>query len=264
MEFLRVVKRRSFLSELVYVLLNIGLAASVLIMIWATGTPWLAILLVLISKWRVLAVRPRFWFAHIETNMVDIIVGVSLVTLMYLVHTYATPQAVAVQIILAVLYAAWLLLLKPRARRDAVAVQAAVSVGVGTIALASVSYEWPSFAVVLIMWLIGYASARHVLAAYSEKDLRLLSLAWAFVVAELGWLTFHWTISYTLPFAGGLELPQATLLILGLSFLAERVYNSLHKHEAVRWNEIMLPLFLTLGVMLVLLLFFNAAGIGAA
>lgn len=262
MEFLRVVKRRSVLSEAVYILLNLGLAAAVLVMIWATGSPWLALLLVFLSKWRVFAVRPRYWFAHVETNMVDLIVSLGFVLLIFLANQTGNGRATAVQVILALLYAAWLLLLKPRAKRSAIAIQAAVAVTVGTIAVASLSYEWPSFFVVMTMWLIGYSAARHVLAAYSEKDLRLMSLIWAFIIAELGWLTFHWTIAYSLPFVGGLKLPQATLIILGISFLAERVYNSYHKHETVKVNELVLPMLLTLGIIIVLLLAFNAAGIG--
>ena len=263
MEFLRVVKRRSLLSEVIYILLNIALAIAVLALVWATGTPWLALLLVLLSKWRVLAVRPRYWFAHIETNMVDLIVSVGVVLLIFLVNQGGSQYAAAVQIVLTILYAAWLLLLKPRAKRSAVAAQAAIAVALGTMTVASLSYEWPSFLVVIIMWVIGYSTARHVLAAYSEKELRLLSLIWGFVVAELGWLTYHWTIAYSLPFAGGLKLPQATLLILGASFLAERIYSSLHKHQTVRLNDIMLPMLLTLGVIFILLTLFSAASIGA-
>jgi hypothetical protein len=263
MEFLRVVKRRSLLSEVIYVLLNIALAVAVLALVWATGTPWLALLLVFLSKWRVLAVRPRYWFAHIETNMVDLIVSIGVVLLIYLVNQGGTPYATTVQIILTILYAAWLLLLKPRAKRSAIALQAAIAVVAGTMTVASLSYEWPSFLVVIIMWIIGYSTARHVLAAYSEKELRLLSLVWGFVVAELGWLTFHWTIAYTLPFAGGLKLPQATLLILGISFLAERIYSSLHKHQTIRLNDIMLPMLLTLSIIFILLTLFSAASIGA-
>jgi hypothetical protein len=261
MEFLRAHKRRSLLSETIYVLLNLALAAASLIVIWATGTPWLALTLVFLSKWRVLAVRPRYWFAHIESNMVDLIVSVGLVVLMYLAGQ--TGRGTFVQIFLVLLYAGWLLFLKPRTRRNTVAIQAGVAIVVGTMALASISYEWPSSFFVLGMWLIGYSVARHVLVVYSDDDIRLLSLIWGFVAAELGWLTFHWTIAYTLPLTNGLKLPQSTLLLLGISFLAERVYYSLDKHGKVRLNDIMMPMLLVLGVIVVLLLFFNSASIGA-
>lgn len=262
MEFLRAHKRRSVLSESVYVLLNLGLAAAVLIVTWATGTPWLALALVVLSKWRVLAVRPRYWFAHVEANMVDMLVSVGVILLIYLAGQASGAHGTFTQILLAFLYAAWLLLLKPRTRRSAVAGQAAVAIVVGTIALASISYEWPSSLFVLGMWLIGYAAARHVLFAYSDSDIRLLSLIWGFIAAELGWIAYHWTIAYSLPLGGGLKLPQLTLLFLGVSFLAERAYYSYDKHGDVRVNDILLPLMLSLGVILILLFAFSAATIG--
>jgi hypothetical protein len=264
MEFLRVVKRRSVLSETIYILLNIALAVGVLIAIWATGTPWLALALVLLSKWRVLAVRPRYWFAHIEANMVDFIVSISAVTLVFLAGQSAGGRGVFAQVVLTLAYAAWLLLLKPRARRGFVVAQAGVAILLGTMSLASVSYEWPSSLVVACMWIIGYSSARHILVAYGDNDIRLLSLIWGFVVAELGWVAYHWTIAYPLFFLPGIKLPQEALLILGLSFLAERAYSSYHKHDVIKQSDLVLPLVFTLSLFAVLLWTqLNQASIGS-
>ena len=263
MEFLRAHKRRSLLSEIVYILLNVGLAAAMLVLVWATGTPWLALLLVFLSKWRVFAVRLRYWFAHLETNMVDFIVGISTVILLYLVNQSAAQYAIVAQIIIAILYACWLLLLKPRAKRTAVVLQAGIAMAVGTIATASISYEWPSSLVVIVMWVIGYSTARHVLTSYSETDVRLLSLIWAFVLAEIGWLSYHWMIAYPLVLMPALKIPQMTLIVLSLSFLAERVYASHHKHGAVKRSDILLPLIFTVGLLITLLLTkLNHAAIG--
>ncbi|MFZ2544806.1 MAG: hypothetical protein WAW80_02420 [Candidatus Saccharimonadales bacterium] len=263
MEFLRAHKRRTLLSETIYILLNIALAVAVLILVWATGTPWLALLLVFLSKWRVFAVRPRYWFAHVEANTVDLIVSVGFVILIYLVNQADTPSALMVQTVITFLYAGWLLLLKPRSKRNFVVIQAAIALTVGSLSVASLSYEWPSSVVVIAMWIIGYSTARHALASYSETELRLLSLIWGFVIAEIGWLTYHWTIAYTLPFVGGLKLPQVTLIVLGVSFLAERVYDSIHRHKTINMNDIILPMLLTLGIIVILLVVFNAASIGA-
>ncbi len=262
MELLRVVKRRSLLSEVIYVLLNLGLAAMVLVAVLATGTPWLALGLVLLSKWRVLAVRPRYWFAHIETNMVDFIVSIGLVLQMYHVGQLNLPGATAVQFAIAGIYALWLLVIKPRSKRSFVIAQAAIASVIGTMALASVAYEWPSSVMVIAMWVIGYSCARHVLGAYSEENLRMLSLVWGFIFAEIGWLCYHWTIAYTLPFLAGLKLPQLTIILLGLSFLAERIYSSYTKHGKLKPADVLLPALLSLGLIAVLVLFFNNAAIG--
>lgn len=264
MEFLRVVRRRSLLSEVVYVLLNLALAGAVTAAVIATGTPWLALALVLLSKWRVLAVRPRYWLAHIETNTVDFIVSIGIVVLMFVVGQSNGQAAIAVQLGLAALYALWLLFVKPRSKRAFVVAQAAIAVTIGTMALMSLSYEWPSSVVVVVMWIIGYASARHVLSAYSETSLRFLSLVWGFVFAEIGWLLYHWTIAYKLPFAGGLKLSQMTIIVLLLSFVAERIYASYVKHEKVQGSDVLLPVILSIGLIIILELFFNAAAIGAA
>jgi hypothetical protein len=257
MEFLRVAKRRSVFSETIYVLLNIAMATAVLAAVWATGSPLLGVIIVLVSKWRVIAVRPRYWFTHIEVNMVDIIVSVGMVFLIYLAGQAGTMQGLVVQTLLAALYAAWLLFIKPRANRKAVAVQAGAATVIGTMAIVSLSYEWPSTLVVLTTWVIGYASARHVLASYSEESLRLLSLVWGFVAAEVAWLTYHWSIGYPLPFAAGLKLPQFTLILLGLGFIAERAYNSFYHHDKIRRNDVLLPMLLVFGVLAVVLVFFN-------
>jgi len=263
MELLRVVRRRSVVSEAIYILLNIGLAAAILILTIATGTPWAAIVLVLLSKWRVFAVRPRFWFAHVEANTVDIIVSIGVVILIYLAGQAATGSGTLVQIMLAVLYGAWLLLLKPRTRRSYVAVQAAVAVFIGSFALESLSFDWPSSFVVIALWVIGYSCARHVLVSHSDSEIRFLSLVWGFIVAEIGWVSYHWTIAYSLPFAG-LKLPQATLLLLGISFLAERTYSSYMKHQTIRANDIVLPALLVIGVIFILMTLFDSASIGGS
>jgi len=75
MEFLKLSKRRSLLSELIYIVLNVALAVGLLVIVWAIASPYAAFALVLLSKWRVFAVRPRYWFANLQANMVDVIVG---------------------------------------------------------------------------------------------------------------------------------------------------------------------------------------------
>src|SRR5258706_5831574 len=65
-------------SNLFYILLNIMLpiTAYILVRIDFVG---LAILLVLLSKWRMFAVRGRYWIANLIQNGVDIMVAGSLI-----------------------------------------------------------------------------------------------------------------------------------------------------------------------------------------
>jgi hypothetical protein len=255
MEFLKVARRRSLWSEVIYVLLNILLVVAVLTVVWTVKSPGFAIVLVLLSKWRVLAVRPRYWWAHILSNAVDLIVSIGLVVLLY-----AASGAVMIQVVIALLYAAWLLFLKPRSKRQFVIAQAGVGLFIGITAVTVVSADWYLPFVVIAYWAIGYSAARHVVLAYGEQaHVSFLSLLWGFVVAELGWLTYHWTIAYGLSTSATLQLPQVSIIVLLLGFLAERTYSSYVKRGEVQVNDLVLPLLLSLSVIFILVLFFNAA-----
>lgn len=257
MEFLKSSKRRSLVSELVYIILNIGLASAVLVSILVTQSSLLAIAIVLLSKWRVLAVRPRFWVANMKANLVDVIVGVSLAVLMGV-----AMNALIVQLLLAAAYVGWLLFVKPRSTRAYVAIQAGTAVFLGITALMSVSYGWAASLVVLGMWLVGYASSRHVFTSYEEAHSSFYSFVWGLVMAELGWLAYHWTFAYALG-STALKLPQAALVGLGLSFLAERVYSSYRTHGAVRSQDVMLPALLSVSIIIVLVTVFNRLSTGS-
>lgn len=264
MEFLRVVKRRSLFSELIYILLNVGLAVAILLVVWAVESPLPAFVLVVLSKWRILAVRPRYWFAHVQSNMVDLIVSVGLVVILSAIGNAMGETGIFVQIGLTFAYIAWLLVLKPRTKRSYVIAQAGVAQAVGVTALYMSSYEWSASVVVLLMWLIGYTTARHVLSAYSESQLTFLSLAWGFVVAQIGWLTYHWSIAYRLPGIDGVLLPQVAIIIVAIGFLAERFYGSYVKHGSVRTVDVVMPTLLSLSVLIVILTLFNSVSIGTS
>lgn len=256
MEFLKSSKRRSLLSELVYIILNIALALALLAVVRAIESPLPAFALVLLSKWRVLAVRPRYWFANVQANMVDIIVSLSVVVMLY-----AASGAFAVQIALTLLYIGWLLFIKPRSKRIFVAAQAGAAVFLGVSALLSISYDWPDLFVVAAMWLIGYSAARHVLGSYDDIHMSFYSLVWGFLFAEIGWVMYHWTFAYALP-GMDLKLSQGAIVALAVSFLAERVYSSYSHHGTVRSSDVILPGLLSVSVIIVLLVFFNRLGTG--
>ncbi len=255
MEFLRPSRHRTLLSEIVYVLLNILMALALFgIAISGLGmAPALA--LVLLSKWRIFAVRAQHWYANLVSNMVDVIVSVSFVVMLYV-----SGGAVVAQLVLTALYIAWLLILKPQSKRKWVVVQAGIGLFVGVTALMHVSYDWWATPVVILMWVIGYTTARHVLVAYKEPHFALLSLIWGLVVAELGWLFYHWNFAYELSFAAGLHLSQAAVIISMFGLLAERTYVSIHRHGVLQVNEILLPGLLAVSSIVVLLTVFSSTG----
>lgn len=257
MELLRLPNKRSLFSEIIYVALNIGLAVAILAIVWAIESPYAAFLLVLLSKWRVLAVRPRYWFVNLQANLIDIIVGLSVV-----VFLYAANGALAMQIMITMAYIVWLLFIKPRSKRSFVAIQAGAATFLGVAALMTVSYGWWASFVVALMWVIGYSSARHILGSYEEAHTSFYSLVWGLLFAELGWLMYHWTFAYTIPGAGGIKLSQGALIALASSFIAERAYASYEKHGSVYSNDMILPLLFSISVILILLIFFNTVNVG--
>lgn len=250
MDLLKLHKRRSRISEVIYIALNIGLAVAIYFIITTSQSPWLALLVLFVSKWRVLAVRPRFWFPNIVANLVDIIVGVSTIVLLY-----AAEGGTTTQVIITLFYIVWLLFIKPRSRRSYVALQAAAAVFLGVTALSTVSYAWNPFFFVLVMWIIGYVVTRHVLGSYEEVHVTLYSMITALVFAELGWIGFHWLMAYPLPGSGSVQFSQLALFSVLLCFVAERAYASYYKNGKVRRNDILPPIILTVSIMVTVYIF---------
>ena len=69
----------------------------------------LALSIIVLSKWRMFAVRPRFWAANVRANAVDLMVGLSIVV--FMTHS----SGVVLQLVWMVLYGVWLLAIKPGA-----------------------------------------------------------------------------------------------------------------------------------------------------
>lgn len=252
MDLLKTVKKRSFLSEVVYVVLNLLLAVGLLVAVLVVNVPWPALGLVLLSKWRIFAVRSRYWIANIRANLIDIILGVSMVVLLY-----SAAGDIPSQIGLTILYAGWLLFIKPRSKRSYVAAQAIIGLIFGIAAIVETSPVLPSSIVVIAAWVVGYSAARHVLSVQHESHINFLSLLWGFVVAEVMWLMYHWTIGYNV--SSSLELSQAVIILAALSFVAERTYMSFHRNGHIRSSDVVLPALLSLSVIGVLLFVFSRA-----
>lgn len=260
MEFLKTIKRQSFLNEVIYVALNIGLAVSLMLIVRLTGSLWLAFILVLLGKWRLFAVRPRFWFAHVQANLVSIIVSISFVVFLYVANSASVgaTQSLVVQSILVLMDIGWLLFLKSQSKRIYIVAQAGVALFVGVSAIFMVSYDWIVSPVVLLTWLVGYATARHIISSYDEEShTELLSMCFGLILAEISWLAYHWAIAYRLPIATSFLLPQVSIVTVGFAFLAYKTYDSYYHHQKVRFSDISLPLVFTISIVAVLLIFFN-------
>lgn len=265
MEFLKIVKRRSFINEVIYVTLNIGLAVTLMVLVRVTGSIWPAFILVLLSKWRVFAVRPQFWAANIQANSVSAIISVGYVIFLYAISIsgMGDTKIFIVQSLLALLDIGWLLYLKPKSKRKFIVAQAAVALFVGITSVYVVAYDWVVSPVVLMVWLVGYSTAHHVLNSYDEENhIVLLSLLWGLTMAEIGWLSCHWTIAYQMPIINSVLLPQISIIVVCLGFMAYKSYDSYYHNQKIRMSDILLPLIFTVIFISVLMLFFNGVATG--
>ncbi len=252
MEFLKSKPRRSHVTEAAYAALNVALAIIILLVVLSTQSIWLPLGLVLLSKWRVFAVRPRFWVANILANLVDIIVGLS-----YVVIITQAAGIVWFQVAMTVAYIVWLLFIKPRSKRALVVAQALIALFLGVNALAMMAYGIDVIVFVIGMWIIGFVTFRHALMQYSDSLVTYLSLVGGFVMAELGWLGYHWLFSYGLSESGGVQVAQLALVATLMAFLSERVYEAYHRNNAVRLQDILLPVLFSASLIVIMVLFFN-------
>jgi hypothetical protein len=246
MELIKSVARRSKVSDVVYIVLNIALAGLLLALTVLFQPPIVAYALVLLSKWRVFAVCPRFWWANLQTNMVDMLVGISVVTLIW-----QSTGIFLVQLALAALYATWLLILKPRSSRKYMVIQAGVSQFLGITALFSAAHLVDSALIVIGCFVIGYLVARHVFTAYEEDDPTFLSIVWGFLIAELGWASYHWVMAYDI--TPTLLLPMVSIIAALFGFVGVRFFDAKFHDEPLR-KRLQAPVLFTIAVLAVLLI----------
>lgn len=233
-------KPASGFSHLLHIGLNILLPILIYIFVRIQLVP-LAILLVLISKWRMFAVRPRYWPANIRANAVDLMVGVSVVLFM------ARTDAISWQLSWVVLYAVWLLFIKPNSTALFVALQAGIAQTLALVALFLILGKISLLGLVIAAWAICYLSARHFLTAFDEPHSSLYAHMWGYFAAALVWLLGHWLLFY-----GFLAQPVLLLTVTGLGFA------SLYYLEETDRLSILLRrqlVFIMLAVVVVVLVF---------
>ena len=74
MDILGKLKGRNITSSILHILFNAVFAAMVFLAINIGGQIEVALILILVSKWRIFAVRSRYWGVNILANLVDIVV----------------------------------------------------------------------------------------------------------------------------------------------------------------------------------------------
>jgi hypothetical protein len=210
------IKPASGFSRLAHLGLNILLPLLVFVLV-RINFDQLALAVILLSKWRMFAVRPRFWAANIRANAVDIIVGVSL--LLFMVHSGSQ----SIQFIWAILYGVWLVAIKPASEIFMVSLQAGIGLLCGLMALFIAWASGPLYGLVILTGLICYLAARHFFDSFEEPYAKLLAYMWGYFGAGLVWVLGHWLLFY-----GSVSQPVLLLLTIGFG-LACLYYLDHHK-----------------------------------
>ena len=176
-------------SHLFYLALN-GLLPILAYILVRIDFVAIAIFLIFLSKWRMFAVRPRYWIANLISNGVDIMVAISLVVFM------ASTTVAWWQLFWMLIYGAWLVWLKPR--YDVLSVSAQAMIG-QLLGLSLLYLKFGDASITLLVagtWLVTYLAARHYLTSFEEVHGPLLAHLWAYFSAGLAFILGHWLLFY--------------------------------------------------------------------
>jgi hypothetical protein len=200
-------------SVILHLIYRVALPIAVFILVRLDIGLWLPILVIMLSKWRIFAVRPRFWPANLRANSIDIIVGISIV--LFLSNT----DSMSIQVFWAIIYGLWLVFIKPRSSILYVSFQAAIGQLCGLMALFLVRADRPLYELVLIAGLLCYLAARHFFDSFNEPYAKMLAYIWGYFGAALLWVLGHMLVVYPKP-DGVVAMPTLLLSAIGYSLAA--------------------------------------------
>ena len=183
------VKPATGFSHFIHLGLNISLPILAYILVRIDFVS-VAILLVLLAKWRIFAVRPRYWLVNVVSNGIDILAGVSFVLLM------SSTSTEWWQLFWVALYIGWLVWLKPKSDVLSVSAQAMIGQLLGITVLYLKFGDAPLVMLVLGTWAVTYLAARHFLTSFEEPRTALLANIWAYFSASLAFILGHWLLFY--------------------------------------------------------------------
>lgn len=228
------------ISYLLHLSLLIILPLAVYVLVHL-GFVQLALSVIVLSKWRMFAVRPRFWPANIRANAVDLMVGLSIV--LFMSHS----GNMLLQLAWAALYAVWLIVVKPASGLLMTSLQAFIGQLCGLMALYLVWAAGPLYGLTLATGIICFLAARHFLDSFEEPYARLLAYFWAYFGAALAWLLSHWLLFYRV-------VAQPTLLLSTVGYGLAVLYYLDH-HDRLSRSVRRQFIFIMVAIVLVVLTF---------
>ena len=252
------------MSGVAHVLFDLLLAMIILVATVASGTPIIGLALVLLSKWRMVAVRPRYWLLNVKSNLVDLMVGLGVVMLIYhggmdmgadtaVISVIGLEMSLA-QIFWTVVYVVWLVWLKHKTSESMTEAQAIFGVFVGMAAVGMALSSVDLVFSVVANFVIGYGAMRHVLVQSEDYDFTLMTFVVGLMLAELTWVLWHWMIILNYGWTQ-IRIPQMAVVGTLATFGVMKVYKMAVKHDGkIRvkdvWKAVVFSVFLMV-IMLV-------------
>ena len=252
-DYVLVRKSRNIVSTLVHVFLNLLLGIGSVLITVLSGSPLLGLILVFASKWRMFAVRSRYLWLNIKSNLVDLIVGISVVLLSY----FAGPAFLPVDLILMAFFCIWLIFIKPLSSETATLAQSLIAVFLGMTAVTIMTASLNSVVVVLLAFLVGYAASRHILSQSDDRDYTLTTLVCGLIFAEIAWLCHSWSIIYTFGDTG-IRIPQLAIILTIFAFVYNYTRQAMIKHQDdFRFKHIIGPVIFGFVLISIIVIWFS-------
>jgi hypothetical protein len=234
------IKPANGFSKVLYIVFNVLLPLVVFALV-RTDFVQLALAIILLSKWRMFAVRPRFWLANVRANAVDIIVSISF--LIFMINSGTQLM----QVVWMAAYIGWLVVLKPASDSLLISMQALVGLVTGLMAIFVGWDAGPLYGLVFLTGLICYLSAHHFFDSFDEPYSKLLSYAWGYFGAALTWVLGHWLLYYGI-------VAQPVLLLSAIGFGLATLYYLDH-HDRLSLAVRRQFVFIMLAIVLIVLIF---------
>lgn len=231
------IKPANGFSAIIHIIFNLILPLAVFVLVRMHFVQ-LALIIILLSKWRMLAVRPRFWPANIRANAVDIMVNISL--LLFMIDS----NSQMLQLLWVALYGFWLLVIKPGSSVFMVSIQAVIGLISGLMALSTSWSTAPLYGLVLATGIVCFIAAHHFFDSFEEPYTRLLSYLWGYFGASLVWVLGHWLLFY-----GSISQPVLLLITLSLGLSALYYLDHYDKLSTAVRRQIVFILLITVAVV---------------
>ena len=256
-DYVLIRKSRNVISSVLHIVLNLLLGVGSIVLTFFTGSWLVGLVLVLLSKWRIFAVRPRYWWVNILSSLVDLIVGTSFVLIAY---CSGSTEWLPIHAILAIAYCAWLIFLKPKSEGYATEAQSIIAIFLGSTAACYLFASYDAIFMTMSCFLIGFAAARHILVQSDDNNFGLLTYMCGLISAEVAWLLNSWLIIYTFP-GTGIAIPQLSIILPLLFFISSRVYKAGLLEDGdngkINFSEVSTPVIFGTLIITVLLIWFS-------